>query len=122
LAIPANLLFVPCDLEQRQIGRHLAGAGLAIGLPTFVSILGVLQYLTAQTIDALFTFFASLPPGSEAVFPSLFQMMNSAGSISIRFVRQWHAAVLWANPGLRAGDRPTCSSIFAALAIVRFFT
>ena len=68
LAVPANLLFVPCDLEQRQIGQHLAGAGLAIGLPTFVSILGVLQFLTAQTIDALFAFFASLPAGSEAVF------------------------------------------------------
>jgi methyltransferase (TIGR00027 family) len=68
LVAPSNLTFVPVDLEERQLGRRLAESGFAQEVPTFVSMLGVVQYLSAQTIDSLLELFASLPASSGGVF------------------------------------------------------
>jgi len=68
LVAPPNLTFVALDLEERRFARQLLESGFAQEAPTFVSMLGVMQYLTTQTIDSLFQFFASLPASSEAVF------------------------------------------------------
>ncbi len=67
LAKPQNLSFVPVDLEERCLSDALVAAGLRLDVPTFVSILGVLQYLTAEAIDALWRFAAALPSESEIV-------------------------------------------------------
>jgi O-methyltransferase involved in polyketide biosynthesis len=47
---------------------ELAKAGFDPTIPTFVSALGVVHYLTAGALDALFRFVAVLPRASEIVF------------------------------------------------------
>jgi methyltransferase (TIGR00027 family) len=64
---PPNLSFVPVDLEERRLSDALVAAGFAPNVPTFVSVLGVLQYLTDAATDALWDFAAALPSGSEIV-------------------------------------------------------
>ena len=68
LSVPSNLAFVPADLEEEGLGQRLASAGFSPEVPTFVSVMGVTQYLTGRAVDALLAFFALLHPGSEAVF------------------------------------------------------
>lgn len=68
LATPPNVSFVSADLDERCLGGRLRDAGFVAHAPTFVSMLGVMQYLCPQTIDSLFEFFVSLCPGSEVVF------------------------------------------------------
>jgi methyltransferase (TIGR00027 family) len=68
LVAPPNHTIVPVDLEERRFGRQLAEFGFAQEVPALVSMLGVTQYLTAQTIDSLLGLFASLSASSEAVF------------------------------------------------------
>jgi len=68
LAAPSNLTFVPTDLKERRLGQRLAERGLERDAPSFFSILGVIPYLDAASLDSLLGFFASLPKESEAVF------------------------------------------------------
>jgi methyltransferase (TIGR00027 family) len=68
LVAPSNLTFVPADLKERRLEQRLADCGFERGAPSFVSILGVIPYLEAASIDSMFGFFASLPKESEAVF------------------------------------------------------
>jgi methyltransferase (TIGR00027 family) len=65
---PANLAYVPVDLEQRHLGERLAAHGFDPALPSFCTMLGVAQYLTAEAVDAVLEFVASLPSQSEIVF------------------------------------------------------
>ena len=45
---PANLTFVPLDLEQERVGETLAVYGFDLGAATFCSVLGVTQYLESD--------------------------------------------------------------------------
>jgi methyltransferase (TIGR00027 family) len=65
---PANLNFVPADLEDQKLGASLADFGFDSGVPSFCSVLGVTQYLSHQALDSLLGFAASLKAGSEIVF------------------------------------------------------
>jgi methyltransferase (TIGR00027 family) len=68
LAQPSNLTFVPVDLEELRLGPQLITFGLDPRAPMFCSALGIMQYLTPQAVDALLTFAASAPTGSEIAF------------------------------------------------------
>ena len=68
LTVPENLVFAPIDFETTSLREGLTAARLDFGAKTFLSLLGVTQYLTAPAIDELFQFERSLPPGSEIVF------------------------------------------------------
>ena len=68
VAVPSNLTFVPADLKEPQLGQRLAEYGFERDAPSFFSILGVVPYLDAASIDSMLEFFASLLKESEAVF------------------------------------------------------
>ena len=65
---PANLTFVPADLEDRRLGESLSEFGFDRDAPSLCSVLGVTQYLSCQAVDALLGFASSLNAGSEIVF------------------------------------------------------
>lgn len=68
LSKPSNLTYVPADLEERRLGEQLTACGFERQAASFCSVLGVMQYLDRETIDALFAFAATLAKGSELVF------------------------------------------------------
>jgi methyltransferase (TIGR00027 family) len=68
LAAPSNLTFVPVDLEERRLGEQLVACGFERGTTSFCSVLGVTQYLSDESIDALLTFASLLKVSSEIVF------------------------------------------------------
>jgi methyltransferase (TIGR00027 family) len=68
ILVPPNVHFIEADFEHRTLHDILAGGGVALDEPAFISWLGVTVYLTEAAIDAVFRFVASLPPGSELVF------------------------------------------------------
>jgi len=68
VAVPRNVTFVPIDFETTSLADGLAGHGIDVGAPTFVSWLGVMMYLTREAIDAVFRVVRGLPAGSEIVF------------------------------------------------------
>jgi methyltransferase (TIGR00027 family) len=68
LARPPNLTHVPVDLEDCGLGDALAACGFDHDTASFCSVLGVVQYLSDNAIDALLRFAASLKTGSEIVF------------------------------------------------------
>jgi methyltransferase (TIGR00027 family) len=65
---PANLAYVPIDLERKELLEPLVAAGFDPGLPTFCAALGIVQFLTLDAVDALLTFAARRAKGSEIVF------------------------------------------------------
>lgn len=67
LAPPVNLTCVAADLEQQQLGERLTAHGFDPARPSFLSMLGVSQYLTATAVDAILAFVSALPRGSEIV-------------------------------------------------------
>jgi methyltransferase (TIGR00027 family) len=67
LPAPSNVIFVAADLEKRDLGARLDAHGFDRGAATFLSVLGVTQYITRDALDALFGFAASLPAKSETV-------------------------------------------------------
>jgi methyltransferase (TIGR00027 family) len=64
---PANLTFVPVDLEECRLGECLSEFGFDPGTPSFCSVLGVTPYINRPAVDALLEFAASLKAGSEIV-------------------------------------------------------
>ena len=65
---PANLVYVPIDLERKDLLGPLVAAGLDPLLPMFCSALGIVQFLTPDAVDSLLTFAARRGTGSEIVF------------------------------------------------------
>src|SRR5262245_49014644 len=65
---PANLTFVPTDLQADQLGKRLAEFGFKPEIASFCSVLGVIQYLDRDAVDALLRFASTLKTGSEIVF------------------------------------------------------
>ena len=68
LSIPANVEFVPIDFEHTPVEQGLRASSFDPGLPTFVSWLGVMVYLSQAAVEDVFRFAVSLPPASEIVF------------------------------------------------------
>jgi methyltransferase (TIGR00027 family) len=67
VALPANLELVPIDFEHVTIEEGMARSGFDPRLPALFSWLGVTMYLTLPAIDAVLSFVAALPPGTEVV-------------------------------------------------------
>jgi len=65
---PANLTYVPIDLERKELLGPLVAAGFDPNLPMFCSALGIVQFLSPAAVDALLTFAARRAKGSEIVF------------------------------------------------------
>ena len=65
---PANLTYVPLDLEIEEMPAALARHGYDAGARTFVILEGVTMYVPEQSLRALFGFVASHPRGSSVVF------------------------------------------------------
>jgi methyltransferase (TIGR00027 family) len=65
---PGNVAYVPIDLEQNELLARLFSAGFDPQQPTFCSALGIVQFLSSDAVDALLTFAARRPKGSEIVF------------------------------------------------------
>lgn len=65
---PANLTYVPVDLEERRLPEQLAACGFDARTANFCSVLGVTQYLDRDAIDSLLGFASTLKSGSEIVF------------------------------------------------------
>lgn len=59
--------FVPLDLEREGVREGLTRSNINFSLPTFVSCLGVLAYLTSETVQRVFQSIAGMPPGSRLV-------------------------------------------------------
>ena len=68
ITAPSSLSFAPVDFERQTIAEGLARAGFHAGQPAFVSMLGVVMYLTPAAAYDTFRFAATLPAGSEFVF------------------------------------------------------
>jgi methyltransferase (TIGR00027 family) len=81
--VPENLIFAPIDFETSSLREGLSASGLDFRTPSFFSLLGVTAYLTAETIESIFSFVLSLPSGSEIVFdfivPDDLMPANEAG-------------------------------------------
>jgi methyltransferase (TIGR00027 family) len=71
LAAPPQLLFVPCDFETTSIEEALATTGFAPDEPSFISWLGVTQYLTLDAITETLRWAGERPAGSEIVLTYL---------------------------------------------------
>ena len=71
LPAPTQLRYVPCDFETMSLPDALADAGFRADQPSFVSWLGVTQYLTRSAIEQTLRWAGSLAPGSEIVLTFL---------------------------------------------------
>ncbi|MFT9214851.1 MAG: SAM-dependent methyltransferase [Acetobacter malorum] len=67
LTVPKSLTFVPVDFERDSLSACLMKAGFDSTKPAFFSWLGVVPYLTHESIENTLRFVASIP-GSEIVF------------------------------------------------------
>ncbi|MFT8721796.1 MAG: SAM-dependent methyltransferase [Acetobacter malorum] len=67
LKVPESLTFVPVDFERDSLSTCLMKAGFDSTKPAFFSWLGVVPYLTRESIENTLRFVASIP-GSEIVF------------------------------------------------------
>jgi methyltransferase (TIGR00027 family) len=68
IAIPESVRFAPVDFESETLGEGLAAAGFREDRPAFFSWLGVVPYLSRETVFATLEFIAGLPLGSGLVF------------------------------------------------------
>ena len=68
IVIPASLTFAAIDFETQTLSDGLRQAGFKANEPVFVSMLGVIVYLTREAAMSTLTFVGSLPPRTEIVF------------------------------------------------------
>ncbi len=68
IAIPASLTFAPVDFETGTLADGLAAAGFAADRPAVVAWLGVVPYLTEDTVMGTLGFLGGLPGGTAVVF------------------------------------------------------
>jgi methyltransferase (TIGR00027 family) len=66
--VPANLRFVPLDLEHKTLMESLGEAGLDAAEPSFFSWLGVTPYLTLVGFRSTLWAIAQLPDGTGVTF------------------------------------------------------
>jgi len=65
---PSSLVFAPLDFERQDLSEALFAVGLDASVPTFVSWLGVVVYLSPAITWSTLRFIASLAGGSQVVF------------------------------------------------------
>jgi methyltransferase (TIGR00027 family) len=68
ISVPDNVGFVPVDFEKISLAAAFSQAGLDLSGATFLSMLGVSQYLTEAAFDQTLRFVLSGSKGSEMVF------------------------------------------------------
>lgn len=87
IAIPASLTFAPVDFERQTLADGLNRAGFRAEESAFISLLGVVMYLTKTAAMETFKFVASLPAGSEIVFDYsiLPSMLNQSQRLAHEF-------------------------------------
>jgi len=68
IGLPANLTFVPLDLERKALAEELAEAGFDARKSAFLGWLGVVPYLTLDGFRATLSMIARLPEGSGVTF------------------------------------------------------
>jgi methyltransferase (TIGR00027 family) len=66
--IPANLTFVPLDLEHKTLLESLGECGFEAAAPAYFSWLGVVPYLTLEAFRSTAAAIAKLPAGSGVTF------------------------------------------------------
>jgi len=66
--VPSTLAFVPIDFERVSLAEGLATAGFDASTPTFFAWLGVVVYLTGESVAATLRYVANLPACSHVVF------------------------------------------------------
>jgi len=91
LGCPDNLEFVPVDFERESLDEVLRRSSFTPAEPSFFSWLGVVVYLTSDSIDATLRSIQSLaPPGSELVFDYMLpdHLVDSRERGVIDFVRR----------------------------------
>ena len=72
LTIPSRLHFVPADLAKISALDALVGSGFEMGRPTFLTLLGVVYYLTADSlVETARSISRHLPAGTLLVFDYL---------------------------------------------------
>ena len=67
LPVPEQVRYVPCDFERMSVEQALADAGFAANEPSFISWLGVTQYLTREAIRHTLRWAGERPAGSEII-------------------------------------------------------
>jgi len=68
ISIPPSLTFAPVDFEHATLAAGLAAAGFDPTRRTFFTWLGVVPYLTQQSVFATLSFIGALPGGAHVVF------------------------------------------------------
>ncbi len=68
LTPPANLSYVPVDLNESDLGDQLVAHGFDLAIPSLCAMLGVAQYLPPDAVDAVFRSVSRLARQSEIVF------------------------------------------------------
>ena len=78
LTIPSRLHFVPADLTKIPAMDALAGSGFETGRPTFLTLLGVVYYLTADSLaETARSLSRQLPAGTLLVFDYLLDVESA---------------------------------------------
>ena len=72
IAIPANVSYIPLDLEHKSLAESLLEAGFNAALPAFFGWLGVVPYLTLEAFRATLTTIGRLPAGTAVSFDYAF--------------------------------------------------
>jgi methyltransferase (TIGR00027 family) len=68
---PASLTFVPVDFETQTLPERLSACGFQADAPAYFSWLGVVMYLTRETVMSTLGFVADRPAGSGITFDYL---------------------------------------------------
>ncbi|HVW84478.1 MAG TPA: SAM-dependent methyltransferase, partial [Bryobacteraceae bacterium] len=85
IALPDSLTFVPVDFERESLAGSLAAAGFQTKDATFFTWLGVVPYLSEQSVWSTLGFIASLEHGAHVVF----DYGNPPDTLAPEF-RAWH--------------------------------
>jgi methyltransferase (TIGR00027 family) len=67
IAVPDNVVFVPCDFEAESLAAVLTGSGFDPSRPAFVGWLGVTMYLTEAAIGRTIAELGGFAPGTEII-------------------------------------------------------
>jgi methyltransferase (TIGR00027 family) len=73
LTTPPQLRYVPCDFEVTTLPEALAKSDFDPDRPSFISWLGVTQYITVEATKATLAWAGALPAGTEIVLTFLEQ-------------------------------------------------
>lgn len=96
MPIPTNLTWTPVDFEHDSLERRLSTTEFDRAQATFISCLGVTQYLTRPAIDQTLRFVAGLPAPSTIVLT--FVLADEALTEEVR-ERKREAMALFAAQG-----------------------